>query len=134
MDAGTSGFAAVIAMKGISYCGINCDECIKGDGKSYALAEELLQNIDRSGLDHWQGHEPRDEEFDYPSLRKGLKWIAKQMRCKGCKQGGGLPDCKVKACAKKKDVENCGQCAELPCAIVEEFEAMGINVERNFRK
>jgi hypothetical protein len=119
--------------KGIAYCGINCDECINGDGKSYALAEGLLQNMNKCCLDQWQEQVPRDEEFDYPSLKKGLKWIAKNMKCDGCKAGDGDPECKIRKCAVEKDVENCGACAELPCTIIEEWKAQGIDIEKNFK-
>ena len=119
---------------GISYCGINCGECIKGNPRTAVISSELLCLMDKSDLDNWQANEPRSEGFDYPSLRKGLKWMARRMHCTGCKEGGGMAACSVRACAKGKKLSGCGECPDMPCAIVEQFKGRGIDVKKNFSK
>ena len=71
-------------------------------------------------------------QFDYASLRKGLKWMTR-FKCDGCKSGGGNPECNLRKCAQEKGVENCGACAELPCTIIDEWKAQGIDITQNFR-
>lgn len=48
----------------------------------------------------------------------------KQDGCLGCKSdmlGGHCKVCKVRACAKEKNIANCGLCADYPCDKVKEY-------------
>ena len=84
----------------IAYCGIDCSKCVKFKDVSAEKAKEIIKAIEESGLDEWQEHAPRDEEFSYEDFKKGLKWFEKYMRCPGCKAGGGMPDCCLKHLAR----------------------------------
>jgi hypothetical protein len=116
----------------IAYCGIKCHRCIKFEGKHAENARKMLASINESGLDKWQAHDPKDEDFSYPDVKKGLVWFEKSMRCAGCHAGGGNPGCAIRECGRAKGVENCGLCAEMPCEKVRKFrDEMGIDVAKN---
>ena len=119
----------------IAYCGIDCSKCVKFKDVSAEKAKEIIKAIEESGLDEWQEHAPRDEEFSYEDFKKGLKWFEKYMRCPGCKAGGGMPDCLIKSCCKEKNVDNRSKCSEMPCDKISKFkEEIGIDVVKNFEK
>ena len=43
-----------------------------------------------------------------------------EKQCQGCVPSGGQPSwgkCRIYACAKKRNVEHCGECSELPCTL-----------------
>lgn len=93
-------------MEDMAYCGLHCDSCpvfnatISGDNALLArLAEEY------SG--------------------EGFVITAEELECLGCHTGqisekmcGG---CGMRACGREKGVAHCGECAEYPCAIIEEY-------------
>ncbi|MBN2015314.1 DUF3795 domain-containing protein [Candidatus Dojkabacteria bacterium] len=44
--------------------------------------------------------------------------------CGGCKETDGKPfhgSCRLASCVKKKGLEDCSYCSELPCSLLEEF-------------
>ena len=121
-------------MTEIAYCGLDCEKCVKFNGKFANKAKEILDAIEASGLDEWQEHVPRDEEFSYEDFKKGLIWFEKYMHCPGCHAGGGNPGCIIRKCCIKKEVENCSKCSEFPCDKIKKFkEETGIDVVKNFR-
>ena len=121
-------------MSEIAFCGIDCEKCVKFKGIFAEKAKEILKSIEESGLDHWQQHESREEEFNYNDFKKGLIWFEKHMQCPGCHAGGGNPDCIIRNCCKEKGVDNCNKCSEMPCDKVRKFkEEMGIDIEKNFK-
>ena len=115
--------------KGVSYCGLVCDKCIRGDEGIPKKAGQLLRSMDESELDQWHQKMPRDEAFSYGDLKKGLKWLEKHMHCAGCRAGGGNPECKIRNCTREKGFANCGECAKMPCSTIKET---GVDAERNF--
>ena len=38
-----------------------------------------------------------------------------------CRTGGGPDTCKIRICAKKKEVPICPLCEEYPCALIEKY-------------
>ena len=122
-------------MRVVAYCGLDCEKCVKFKGVYADKARELLEAIEESGLDEWQEHEPREEEFNYNDFKKGLVWFEKHMRCVGCLAGGGNPDCVIKKCCKERGINNCSECLEFPCDKIQKFkEDTGIDVEKNFKE
>lgn len=121
-------------MKEIAFCGLDCEKCVKFKDIFAEKAKEILKSIKESGLDRWQKHEPREEEFNYEDFKKGLKWFEKHMRCPGCNAGGGNPDCLIKKCCKDKVIKNCSVCSDFPCDKLKKFkEENNIDVENNFK-
>jgi hypothetical protein len=123
----------VINRNEIAFCGIDCGKCIKGKGESKKKAEQILEDMQESRLDHWQQHEPKQEPFKYNDLKKGLKWLT-SLDCSGCHAGDGNPKCAIRKCAKEKKVNTCGECPEMPCNIVRKAKKeMSIDIEKNFK-
>lgn len=121
-------------MSEIAFCGIDCEKCVKFKDRFAEKAKEIIKSIEESGLDEWQKHEPRDEEFNYGDFKKGLIWFEKYMRCVGCLDGGGNLDCIIKKCCKEKNLDACNKCSNFPCEKIKKFkEEMGIDVENNFK-
>ncbi|MBU3897142.1 MAG: DUF3795 domain-containing protein [Nanoarchaeota archaeon] len=121
-------------MSEIACCGIDCEKCVKFKDKFAEKTKEIIKSVEESNLDHWQEHEPREEEFNYQDFKKGLVWFEKHMRCVGCHDGGGCGDCIIKSCCKNKDIDNCSKCSSFPCDKVRKFKNdMGIDIEKNFK-
>ena len=38
----------------IAYCGLDCENCVKFEGKFADMTKEILESIEESGLDGWQ--------------------------------------------------------------------------------
>ena len=100
-------------MKGIGYCGINCDECGVGSGKLAEAAENLESLYVKDNVEKWYDKGPKGPEFDFTELKKAITWFKERKPCVGCKQGGGALDCKIRKCAEIKGVEVCAKCPEL---------------------
>ena len=92
----------------IGFCGIWCGSCAAGNGATLELARRLDKLVREYELEKWV---PRD--FDFKEFQKGLASIQAMSTCPGCANGGGLPDCKIKACALGKGISDCGRCAHL---------------------
>ena len=48
---------------------------------------------------------------DYDAFKKDLDALA-GLRCRGCRDGGGNPFCKIRKCCQKKGIEGCWECDE----------------------
>jgi hypothetical protein len=60
--------------------------------------------------------------FSYP----GRKLTVKEVECYGCTEIGrkilkGCDSCKIRACAIRKKVKNCGYCDQYPCRRLDYF-------------
>jgi hypothetical protein len=51
---------------------------------------------------------------DYEEFLKGLNWLAKAEPCMGCRAGEGWPDCPIRKCILKKELDHCFECEEFP--------------------
>jgi hypothetical protein len=98
----------------IAYCGIYCGSCPNHAGEIADLARDLRKKL-------------REHQFEriapalsvvfkpfanYPQCYETLGAMVK-LRCKrGCCDGGGPPQCKIRNCARKHDFPGCWVCAE----------------------
>jgi hypothetical protein len=58
--------------------------------------------------------------------------MAEKGVCISCKEGSGNPGCKVRLCAKEKNVEMCALCESYPCGLFTKyFEGYPILVDDN---
>ncbi|MGA2914733.1 MAG: DUF3795 domain-containing protein [Sedimentisphaerales bacterium] len=100
----------------IGYCGIYCATC-PGYTQSVAnLAKDLGKELHQYKFDKcadFLAKMPGLEAFkNYEKGCELLKAMA-ALRCPGCRDGGGGPDCKIRICAKQKGFAGCWQCSEL---------------------
>lgn len=97
-----------------AYCGLDCADCFNQKGKIADLARDLRKKL-------------REEDFAQASvgLAKYFKEFADyekcyavlgamvRLRCKrGCRDGGGNPRCRPRACCQKKGIPGCWEYAE----------------------
>lgn len=95
----------------LSYCGLLCDKC----PVYIATAENNQEEKERLAALY-------TNDF--------CTFTAADMTCKGCFEPKTLDNkmcggCVIRMCAEEKKVENCGTCADFPCAITERYVPAG---------
>jgi hypothetical protein len=96
----------------ISFCGLYCGLCAQ-NSRIPKLALELQKTLHEEGFDDFYQYTPEIRE-KFPSFWKFLRELASfECRCRDGK--GGPPDCRIRDCAKKRNVIVCPQCKEYPC-------------------
>jgi hypothetical protein len=100
----------------ITYCGGFCGSCGGYKGRIIAMiARDFRELI--SPYAEWV---PEYEEIDFNFMEflKGVDYFADEnigAYCRvPCKEGAGAP-CKVRPCAKEREIEICYECDEFPC-------------------
>lgn len=97
------------------YCGLHCGNCpFLGGGEIRETANKLQR--------HLEGYEKYVKRMGekYPALRgykefvDVLRWFA-SWDCPGCRGGGGIEMCQIRACCLEKGIELCSFCDEFPC-------------------
>ena len=95
-----------------AYCGLCCVDCIPSDEEFFSLIRHLEGRLDALQFQHYAKlKSKKDSTFnDYPKFLRVLKAI-KSLRCAvPCRNGGGMPDCKVRWCAQRKSYNGCWEC------------------------
>jgi hypothetical protein len=95
----------------VCYCGLYCENCavkVKVEPASKILYEEMK----KAGFEEIMQFLPDGDKF-----WSFLKGMAVEGVCISCKAGSGNPECKVRMCAKEKDVEMCALCESYPCEL-----------------
>jgi len=100
----------------VGICGIYCGACALGNGEMAAAAKNLRRFVD--AYDYLQ---KICGELNWPEFMKVLHFLA-DGSCPGCGAGGGNPFCKVRNCAKEKNVSLCEECSEFPCQRIYGFQ------------
>jgi len=97
------------------YCGLYCENCAV-KVKIEPAAKILYEEMKKAGF---------EEIIHIISGSDGfwsfLKSMAKQGVCISCKEGSGNPGCKVRICAKEKNVEMCAFCESYPCELFTKY-------------
>jgi hypothetical protein len=91
----------------IGRCGLWCGSCGVGNGALALVAKRLLEIYDGYDVSAWG---PKD--FDVEEFRKGLRSLSAMEGCRGCLEGGGNPECKMRPCAESKSIGDCTECEE----------------------
>ncbi|MFP4170958.1 MAG: DUF3795 domain-containing protein [Methanomassiliicoccales archaeon] len=104
-------------------CGISCASCGLGNGKVGKVADKLDAYIDMYDIPDWAPQMPGGESIDFDALRSALRWLHSVAVCPGCEEGGGPPDCAIRACAREKGLELCSGCPDL--STCDKFEWLG---------
>ncbi len=89
----------------IGFCGIWCGSCIVGNGVLKELTKQYQELIEKYAFEEWA---PKD--FDFKEFKKGLVSIQNTPLCPGCLNGGGVPDCEIRSCARRKNIADCSEC------------------------
>ena len=94
-------------------CGILCGSCPLGSGAAADSAGLTRKHITDCQIPMWSPFVPGGEAIDWASVDKALDWMTTYARCAGCRNGGGLPDCAIRICARERGYELCSSCADL---------------------
>jgi hypothetical protein len=97
-------------MKYVTYCGLYCGLCSMR-GRIPQQAHALRDMMAKEGFDQWGQDMPNFKEF-WAFLNR---WSDLKNACKGCRQGGGNPECEIRKCAQQKNIEICPACEDYPC-------------------
>jgi hypothetical protein len=103
-------------MRGIGFCGIDCDTCdlVEGLIGLARKAAELNSGLREMKVSAWAPSVLEGGSvIDFQRLDESLEWIAASLTCPGCKSGGGQQDCSVRLCSRDKGYESCSQCSGL---------------------
>jgi hypothetical protein len=100
----------------IAYCGLYCGDCFGYKNKVADLARDLRKELRDSRFKRFAdfsattgfGKVYKDYDACYEVLGAMVKF-----RCRrGCRAGGGNPQCKIRNCVHKKGLEGCWECSE----------------------
>lgn len=94
-------------------CGITCGTCPLGNGTVAETASKALEYVNGYGIKEWAPLVPGGKELDWAGFEKTVNWLTAYGVCLGCEQGGGPPDCAIRACSREKGYELCSQCGEI---------------------
>lgn len=114
----------------VGFCGVCCSHCGM-QTRIPQMASELQRFVEAYRYGEWIGYITQD--FDFKNFLKGLGWFA-HSGCKGCLNGGGMPNCEVRDCCKGKGLDNCYFCEEfLKCAKLA-YQKETYKIEENYFK
>ncbi len=109
------------------YCGLYCENCdvkVKVEPASKVLYEEMQ----KLGFEEIMSFFPDGEKF-----WSFLKSMVTEGICISCKAGSGNPNCKIRLCAKEKNIEMCALCENYPCGhFTELFEGYSFLKNDNY--
>jgi hypothetical protein len=96
----------------LSYCGLVCSSCpifLAAREPDATKKHEMIEEIIRA-CKQFYGVDYKNGDIN---------------ECDGCKANTGklffgCKDCKIRACAIQKEIQNCAYCNEYPCAKLEE--------------
>jgi hypothetical protein len=95
----------------VTYCGLYCGLCAQRSRISQQ-ARQLQQTLHEEGFDDFFQYVPEMREI-FPTFWEFLQKLA-TFDC-ACRTGkGGPPDCKIRSCAKQRNIMVCPQCKEYP--------------------
>lgn len=96
-------------------CGLYCENCAV-KVKVEPASEVLYEEMQKLGFEEIIQFFPDGEKF-----WSFLKAMSTGGICVSCREGSGNPACKIRLCAKEKNVEMCAFCESYPCEHFTEF-------------
>jgi hypothetical protein len=102
----------------VSYCGLYCGLCAER-ARIPQQAGALRKAMAEEGWPSWGSAIPGFEEFW--SFLEGLEADG---GCPGCRSGGGPPNCQIRVCAQRRELDTCSQCTDFPCSHIEALGAV----------
>ena len=96
----------------VAYCGLYCGDCSGHKGEIADLSKELRKKLREARFES-TASELSKYFKPFSSYKEAYDFLGAlvRMRCKvACRGGGGNPWCKIRACARKKELEGCWDC------------------------
>ena len=98
----------------VGYCGLYCGDCFYYKGEIADLARDLRKKLRENKFS--QASQVLTKYLkDFQNYEECYKVLGAMvsLRCKrGCRNGGGDPWCKVRACCRKKSIMGCWECRD----------------------
>jgi hypothetical protein len=91
----------------ISYCGLWCGSCVVGNGTLKELTTRYEHIVKGYGVAAWGA-----KDFDGKEFLNGLVSIRELRTCRGCLNGDGNLECKIRPCAMNRKIPGCNECNE----------------------
>ena len=97
-----------------AYCGLCCVDCMPSKGEFFSAIQHLEGMLD--SLQYREYAKLKSKKIsaflEYPTFLRVLKAI-KSLRCAvPCRNGGGIPECKIRRYAQQKGHNGCWECDE----------------------
>ena len=118
-------------------CGLCCGDCIPSNRPLFDAAERLRQELKKCQFGAYAEYKSRgNRAFDqFGTFREVLDAIMTLQCAKPCSEGGGRPDCPIRACARGRGMGGCWECtASETCTHLEPLSAChGDTVRHNLQ-
>ncbi|MBN1165841.1 MAG: DUF3795 domain-containing protein [Methanospirillaceae archaeon] len=120
----------------VTFCGLCCLDCHGYTQKIPDLARDLRKELRKVNYAKFA-----DTLSSLPFANAFLKYedcyevlgLMMKFRCKkGCRNGGGPPSCKIRACCRDKNIQGCWECDE--CMTCEKLDFLQANHGDGHRK
>lgn len=100
----------------VTYCGLYCGLCAQHN-RIPQQARQLQKSLSEEGFDDFYQYVPEMKDV-FPTFWQFLQKLT-AFNC-SCRIGkGGPPDCKIRCCAKRRNIVVCPQCRDYPCQHVQ---------------
>ncbi len=101
----------------LCYCGLYCKLC-SAIAITPKLADSLKKSMQEDGWEHYGSYVYEEFKAFWEVLQKMSQVDKTSTLCRGdC----GDPDCKIRICARSKQIDVCAFCDEFPCPVLEKF-------------
>ncbi len=101
----------------VTFCGLYCRLCGE-QSRIRDLAAELQKAMTEEGWPWW------GTTIDgFNGFWEFLGNLEAKGGCPGCRAGGGYPQCRIRPCARQRELDSCSQCPDFPCEHIEELAA-----------
>jgi mannose-6-phosphate isomerase-like protein (cupin superfamily) len=118
-------------------CGLCCGDCIPSNRPLFDAAEKLKQELEKCQFGAYAKYKSKSNRAfaDFGIFQEVLDALLTLPCSKPCSQGGGRPDCPIRACACGKGMDGCWKCtASETCTLLEPLSAAhGDTVKHNLR-
>lgn len=104
-------------LRHVAYCGLFCGLCAQRS-RIPQQARQLRKSLHEEGYDDWYQYVPHIKDSFLP-FWQFLQRLA-ESDCT-CRTGGGPPDCRIRECAKLKEIDDCTECKEYPCKLIQDL-------------
>ncbi|OHB50760.1 MAG: hypothetical protein A2Y10_01670 [Planctomycetes bacterium GWF2_41_51] len=119
----------------VAYCGLYCAICPGYTQVPADLAKELKTALAKGKFEKVSDFLAKMPAFEgFKFYKQGIELLNSiaKLRCKGCQQGGGSSECKIRICAKQKKYKGCWECGESESC--DKFTVMLEDNEKTYQK
>ena len=100
-------------LKYVTYCGLYCKHCVNFT-RIPQQAKALFNTMKREGFEFFGPYQSPEFNDFWKHLKKLTRLDEENPGCRGG-EGCGDPNCKIRICAREKNIDICVYCDEYPC-------------------